>query len=129
MLRRPPILRLLPLLSRPFASFTPLQLQWKAQFLSLLPPESTLPVKLKLDPRHLAEEFMKGGGKGGQKVNKANNCVRLTHTPTAFSVKVHSSRDLETNRNLAKKRLLLHLDELVNGQLSRRARKEEKIRR
>lgn len=49
--------------------------------------------------------------------------------PTNMQVKVHSSRDRETNRNLAKKRLIEELDGLVNGNLSKRSQEEEKIRR
>lgn len=31
----------------------------------------------------LEESFVRGSGRGGQKVNKTNNCVYLRHTPTA----------------------------------------------
>jgi len=37
---------------------------------------------LKLNSDDLTWKYVRGGGKGGQKVNKTNNCVILTHLPT-----------------------------------------------
>ncbi|KAJ1560362.1 hypothetical protein HK405_007377, partial [Cladochytrium tenue] len=39
-----------------------------------------------LDERDLQEVFIKGGGKGGQKVNKTNSRVQLRHLPTGILV-------------------------------------------
>ena len=43
-------------------------------------------------------------------MNKTSNCVRLKNPVTGLAVKVHSSRDLNTNRNLAIKRLKDKID-------------------
>ncbi len=48
----------------------------------------TLWTKRDLKDEEIDEQFTKGGGKGGQKVNKTNNCVILTHKPTGIQVKV-----------------------------------------
>ena len=39
----------------------------------------------------LEESFVRGAGRGGQKVNKTNNCVYLKHVPTGIAVKCHVS--------------------------------------
>jgi protein subunit release factor B len=39
----------------------------------------------------LEEKFVRGFGKGGQKVNKTSNCVELKHLPTGITVKVNMS--------------------------------------
>ncbi len=38
--------------------------------------------KFSIPENELSYTYQKGGGKGGQKVNKTNNCVILTHLPT-----------------------------------------------
>ena len=49
---------------------------------------------LKIDSKDLEWKYVKGSGNGGQKVNKTNNCVLLTHTPTGLQVKCHETREL-----------------------------------
>ena len=41
-----------------------------------------------LHDEEIEEHFVKGWGKGGQKVNKTSNCVELCHKPTGTRVKV-----------------------------------------
>lgn len=43
----------------------------------------------------LEESFVRGAGRGGQKVNKTNNCVYLKHVPTGIAVKCHVDRSRE----------------------------------
>lgn len=49
----------------------------------------------KLDENDLDENFAHGSGPGGQKVNKAHNCVTLVHKPTGnirvFTVEKYNS--------------------------------------
>ena len=49
---------------------------------------------LQLREKDLQEHFTKGGGRGGQKVNKTSNCVHLHHLPTGTIVKCHATRSL-----------------------------------
>ena len=42
-----------------------------------------------LKKEDIEEIFVKGGGKGGQHVNKTSNCVQLKHLPTGIQVKVN----------------------------------------
>ena len=68
----------------------------------------------------LEESFVRGSGKGGQKVNKTNNCVCLRHVPTGIVVKCHREREREVNRFLARRALCDEIDHRVNGTLSAR---------
>ena len=42
-----------------------------------------------LNENEIEEQFIKGGGPGGQKVNKSVNCVQLRHIPTGTVLIVH----------------------------------------
>ncbi|KAJ3076926.1 hypothetical protein HDU98_011022 [Podochytrium sp. JEL0797] len=68
-------------------------------------PPHLLPRKglaIQLNGNELKEPFIKGGGKGGQKVNKSQNCVWLKHEPTGFTVKTQKTRSLLENRKVAR---------------------------
>ena len=86
-------------------------------------------IKIQIDKNDLEIKQIKGGGPGGQATNKTSNCVVLTHKPSGITVKCHSSRDTETNKNLAIKRLKEKLDDEVNGSQSKKAVKAEKSRK
>ena len=62
----------------------------------------------------MTEKFVKGFGPGGQKTNKSNNCVVLTHVPSGETVKCHDSRCQATNRSIARKILYERLDLFLN---------------
>eukprot|EP01136_Pigoraptor_vietnamica_P023174 Opistho-1_new@75001 len=66
----------------------------------------SMPADFKLDEADLREQFVRGGGKGGQCVNRLANCVMLKHLPTGLDVREHSSRSLAKNRESARARLL-----------------------
>ena len=63
----------------------------------------------------LEEDFVHGGGPGGQKVNKAHNCVQLRHIPTNLRIKCHEYREGHKNRELARQLMTDKLDEYLNG--------------
>lgn len=71
-----------------------------------------------LKPEDLEEEFARGGGPGGQAVNKTSNAVILKHVPTGIVVKCHQTRSLGRNRELAREILTQKLDNLLNGDMS-----------
>lgn len=48
--------------------------------------------KFKIPEKDIHEQFTKGFGPGGQKTNKSNNCVIITHLPTGLVVKCHDNR-------------------------------------
>ncbi|RLV95643.1 putative peptide chain release factor-like protein [Spathaspora sp. JA1] len=104
--------------------------------LSLVRPLSSsnllraIPKKHKLPPRPLwlikedeiKEVFIKGGsGAGGQKINKTNSKVQLTHLPTGLVITCQYSRSQEQNRKRARELLALKLEELENPEGCRTA--------
>ncbi len=67
-----------------------------------LPPLTlALATEHHIDPKVIEEHHTHGGGHGGQKVNKSTNCVELHHGPTGIQVRVHQSRSLSRNREIA----------------------------
>lgn len=72
-----------------------------------------------LNENDLVETFVRGSGAGGQKINKTANKVVLVHTPTNLRVECQETRSLQQNRNIARKRLAMKLDELWNGSESK----------
>jgi len=77
----------------------------------------------------LDESFILGGGPGGQKTNKTSNVVRLSHEPSALSVRCGETRSRETNRWLARRMLAELILERECGRKSAARQAAEKIRR
>lgn len=75
------------------------------------------------------ERFIKGGGNGGQKINKTNSNVELKHYETGIVIHCQATRSLSQNRKLARRILIGRLDEYYNGEMSKRGQKAEKIRK
>jgi len=53
-----------------------------------------------INKKDLKIETMRGKGKGGQRKNKLDNCVRITHIPTGISV-VKDGRSQAKNKEIA----------------------------
>ena len=77
----------------------------------------------------LREQFTKGGGKGGQGVNKSSNAVLLQHVPTGTAVKVHTHRALVDNRKEARAILRQKLDLKLHGADSKVGQQQTKLQR
>ena len=77
----------------------------------------------------LEESFILGGGPGGQKTNKTSNVVRLSHGPSALSVRCGETRSRETNRWLARRMLAELILERERGRASEERMRREKVRR
>ena len=100
-----------------------------------LPPQSNLTdakyqailatlARLQISLADIDESFVRGGGRGGQKINKTANVVQLKHLPTGTLVKVQSHRERSMNRILALRALLDKLDPD-----SKKAQEIDKIRK
>lgn len=94
-----------------------------------LPTQKSQIPGVALDEKDLQESFVKGSGPGGQKINKTNNNVLLVHIPTGISVQCQETRDLSSNRKIARKLLRDKIDLAVNGVDSKLGKKFERIRK
>lgn len=77
----------------------------------------------------LDEQFIRGSGHGGQKVNKTNNCVFLKHLPSGISVKCHIEREREINRFLARRELCDAYEASVSGESPAKTKTIMRMRR
>ena len=66
---------------------------------------------LNIKETDIAETFILGSGKGGQKQNKSHTCVQLRHIPTGIIIKCQKSRERELNRFLARRQLCRRIAE------------------
>ncbi len=85
--------------------------------------------RLAIYERDLIEQFIKGSGPGGQKINKTSSCVYLRHIPTGIEVKCQRGRSQALNRFLARRELCLKLEERILGAESRKQQAIQKIKR
>lgn len=85
--------------------------------------------KLNINPEEIREFFVRGSGKGGQKINKTSSCVVLVHQPTKIETKCQRYREQSKNRISAYKLLILKIEEKLLGEESEKARKIFRLRK
>lgn len=61
------------------------------------------------DPLEIREDIFRSGGAGGQKVNKTDSAIRLTHLKSNTVVQCQNERSQHQNRALARKMLIAKL--------------------
>ncbi len=79
---------------------------------------------LGLDPRAIEEQFVRGGGKGGQKINKTANCVLLRYE--GHVVRCQQDRRRTVNRFLALRELVDRVEAERSPSTSRRVLEGER---
>lgn len=77
----------------------------------------------------IEEKFIRGSGKGGQKINKTSSCVWLLHRPTGLEVRCQQERSQALNRFLARRLLVQKIVSQIEGEKSEEQKRIEKIRR
>ncbi len=77
----------------------------------------------------LDEDFVKGSGSGGQKINKTSVAVFLKHKPSGLCVRCQESRSQAMNRFLARRLLTEKVASRILGRASLAEQEREKIRR
>ena len=75
------------------------------------------------------ETFIRGGGPGGQKINKTATTVVLRDPDTGLEVRVCQERSLARNRALARQLLTEKIEELRRAEAAARQAAREKKRR
>ena len=83
--------------------------------------------ELGIDPEEIEEHHTRGGGPGGQKVNKTTSCVELHHLPTGIDVRYQHHRGLLANRKGAYELLIKKIEEEKKGAESELGKKKHKI--
>lgn len=94
-------------------------------------------VRLGLHEEDFDEQFVRGSGKGGQKINTTANCVQLRHGPSGLEVKIQTHRSREANRKTAYRLLILKIESeklgkasaLKKAQFKKRKQKQRRSRR
>ncbi len=84
---------------------------------------------LAISDADMDEHFIRGSGKGGQKVNKTSSCVQLVHRPSGIEIRCQQTRSQADNRYWARRELCDRIEEKVLGEKSARQQAAEKIRR
>ncbi len=72
------------------------------------------------------ERFVRGGGPGGQKINKTSSCVWLRHRPTGIEVRCQRERSQTVNREVAWEELCEKLNERLRAEAAARQDEREK---
>lgn len=93
-----------------------------------LPPKFSKKAEdLKIFPFHIDEQFVRGSGAGGQKVNKTSSTVLLKHMPSGIEVRCQKHREQSRNRISAYKLLINKIEELRLGRESEKSKKIFKL--
>lgn len=85
--------------------------------------------RLGIDLKLAEEQFIRGGGKGGQKINKTSNAVLLKYPPLGLIIRCQRERKRSLNRFIALRELVDRIELRVSPGTSQRLRETEKIRK
>ena len=85
--------------------------------------------KLNISLDEVQEKFIKGSGKGGQKINKTSNAVMLKYPRFNIIIKCQKERKRSLNRFLALRELVDRIEMNTSPETSAKLKKIEKLRK
>lgn len=85
--------------------------------------------KLRIREEDLEEDFIRGSGPGGQKINKTSSTVVLRHVPSGLEVRCQKERSQVLNRYWARVDLCDHMEAVVAEAKLSEQNAREKLRR
>ena len=85
--------------------------------------------RLGIDLGLIEEQFVKGGGKGGQKINKTANAVLLKYPPLSLIVRCQRERKRSLNRFIALRELVDEIEVRVSPETSERLKEIARLRK
>lgn len=83
--------------------------------------------KLQININEIDENFIRGSGHGGQKINKTSNCVVLSYPKLNLIIKNQESRQRSLNRFLALRELIDQIELKISPETSQKLKAIAKI--
>ena len=85
--------------------------------------------RLGIDLALVEENFIRGSGHGGQKINKTSNTVQLKYPPLGLIVRCQRERQRSLNRFIALRELAEQIEMKISPATSDRLKEFEKLRK
>ena len=86
-----------------------------------------LMIKLDIDEKEIKENFIRGSGSGGQKINKTSLCVQIVYKN--HEIKCQKTRSQADNRFWARRELCNRIISINNKEECLQKKEQERIRR
>ncbi|MBI1979280.1 MAG: peptide chain release factor-like protein [Elusimicrobia bacterium] len=85
--------------------------------------------RLQIDMSQVEEQFTRGSGHGGQKLNKTSSCVVLRYPALNLDVRNQESRQRSLNRFLALRELVDRIEMDISPRTSQRLKEIQRLRK
>jgi protein subunit release factor B len=85
--------------------------------------------KLRVREEDMVEQFIRGSGAGGQKINKTSSTVMLRHVPTGLEIRCQRERSQIMNRYWARQELCALIESIREKAKLALQNEREKLRR